>query len=160
MNNKALLFLIGVLLLSGVFVLAKNQNKTAPAVQNQEDTLEAGDEGVNEEQLEDGIEGVENDGGTVEEGDEAESVKVSVTDAGFEPQTVNVKVGSKVVWTNNTQATADVSSAQHPTHLVYPPLNLGNFEPEEKVRLVFEEAGTYKYHDHLNPSMFGTVVVE
>ena len=83
-----------------------------------------------------------------------------MTDAGFEPQTVTVKAGAKVVWTNDTSATANVSSASHPTHLIYPPLNLANFEPGDSVSLVFEEAGTYKYHDHLNPTKFGTAVVE
>ena len=160
MNNKVLLFLVAVLLLGGVFVLSKNQNKTAPVTQDQQADLEKGDEGDSEEALEDGTEEerMEED---VEEGEDAEEdVEVMASETGFEPQTVTIKAGTKVVWTNTTGATADVSSAQHPTHLVYPPLNLGNFEPGATVELVFEEPGEYKYHDHLNPTKFGTVVVE
>lgn len=87
-------------------------------------------------------------------------VSVTETESGFEPQTVTVKVGTKVVWTNKSGATGNVSSAKHPTHLEYPPLNLTNYEVGETLSLVFDTAGTYKYHDHLNPSRFGTVVVE
>lgn len=157
MNNKIVLFLVAVLLLGGLFAMSKNQNK-APA--NQEEALkESGDEGVNEEKMEDGAEeAVEED---VQEADEMEEeVSVSVTNSGFDSKSVKVGVGEKVVWLNETQATANVSSAPHPTHEDYPPLNLGNFEPGESVELVFNEVGTYKYHDHLNPSRFGTVVVE
>ena len=156
MNNKIILFIVGVLLLGGVFVLSKNQNKMAPITQDQqaaiEEEAEGTEEAMEEETDEEALEG--------DEDKAAEDIEVTVTDTGFEPQTITVKAGTKVVWENHTQVTADVSSAQHPTHLVYPPLNLGNFEPDKTVELVFSEPGTYKYHDHLNPSMFGTVVVE
>lgn len=85
---------------------------------------------------------------------------VTLTAKGFEPQKVTVKVGTKVVWMNKSGEMANVSSAVHPTHLVYPPLNLENFDDGTSVSLVFDKSGTYKYHDHLNPSRFGTVVVE
>lgn len=154
MNNKTLLFVvIGVLLLGGVFVLSKNQSSVSRTTQGQPTVGVANDEKVEKEDGEKKEEMVEKE-------DKDEETTVSVTDAGFEPQTVTVKAGAKVVWTNNTKATTNVSSANHPTHLVYPPLNLGNFEPGDSVSLVFADPGTYKYHDHLDPSKFGTVVVE
>lgn len=85
---------------------------------------------------------------------------VTVTSLGFEPKIVTVKAGTKVVWINNSAATANVSSAVHPTHLVYPPLNLGSFENGKTVSLIFDKPGTYKYHNHLNPSQTGQVVIE
>ena len=159
MNSKLLLFVVAVLLLGGVFIMSKNQNKLAPVTKTQsgeevaddESTEKAEEEAMEEETGEEVME---------EDGEDADAARVSVTEAGFEPQTVTVKAGTKVVWKNDTQATANVSSASNPTHLVYPPLNLGNFEPGEKVKLVFEETGEYKYHDHLSPTKFGTVVVE
>lgn len=89
-----------------------------------------------------------------------EEVTVTLTTSGFEPNTITVKAGTKVVWTNKSGAVATVNSALHPTHLLYPPLNLGEFADGEKVSLVFDKAGTYKYHNHLNPGQTGTVVVE
>lgn len=84
---------------------------------------------------------------------------VTLTSSGFTPQSITVKVGTKVTWTNNSGTTATVDSAAHPTHLVYPLLNLGNFVSGETLSLVFDQPGTYKYHNHLDASQTGVVVV-
>lgn len=85
---------------------------------------------------------------------------IAIMTDGFDPVTVTVKVGTKVVWTNKTGAVATVNSDLHPTHLLNPFLNLGRVENTASVSVIFDKAGTYKYHDHLNPSRTGTVVVE
>lgn len=87
-------------------------------------------------------------------------VTVNYTATGFDPQEVKVKVGTKVTWVNKSGHAGNVSSAVHPTHQVYPKLNLGNFDDGESLELVFDEKGTFKYHNHLNPTQFGSVVVE
>jgi len=84
---------------------------------------------------------------------------VILSSSGFKPQNITIKSGTKVLWTNKSGGVATVNSAIHPTHLVYPPLNLGQFEEGKIVELVFDKPGTYNYHDHLNPSRIGTVVV-
>ncbi|MDP3733537.1 MAG: cupredoxin domain-containing protein [Candidatus Daviesbacteria bacterium] len=91
-----------------------------------------------------------------------EAVKniVTITTSGFIPQSITVKAGETVTWINQDSANHAVNSVVHPTHLVYTPLNLGNLKPGEEKPLSFPEAGTYKYHDHLNPSSTGSVVVE
>lgn len=85
---------------------------------------------------------------------------VSITADGFSPKNVNIKAGGTVTWTNSDSAVHTVDSAVHPTHQVYPLLNLGNIQPNDKKSLTFPKAGTYKYHDHLNPSLTGQVTVE
>lgn len=90
----------------------------------------------------------------------AEQTTVTLMQSGFEPATITVKAGTKVVWGNKSGVAATVDSAGHPTHLTYPPLNLGEFSDGSQVSLVFDKAGTYKYHNHLNPSQTGTVIVE
>lgn len=85
---------------------------------------------------------------------------VNLTKAGFEPGTITVKVGTKVTWVNKSGETATVTSAVHPTHLLYPFLNLGTFNDGESLSVTFDKAGTYKYHNHLNPGQTGEVVVE
>lgn len=85
---------------------------------------------------------------------------VAVTSSGFVPQAITIKAGTKVTWTNQAGAVATVDSAQHPTHLVYPPLNLGQFPDGSSVSLVFDKPGIYKYHNHLSPTQFGSVTVE
>ncbi|MBI4039103.1 cupredoxin domain-containing protein [Candidatus Daviesbacteria bacterium] len=84
---------------------------------------------------------------------------VTVTSVGFSPKDITISAGDSVAWMNNDTVDHTVNSAVHPTHLVYPPLNLGEIKPGEKKSLTFPKAGTYKYHDHLNPSLFGSVTV-
>ncbi|KKU01651.1 MAG: Blue (Type 1) copper domain protein [Candidatus Amesbacteria bacterium GW2011_GWA1_46_35] len=91
---------------------------------------------------------------------ESSTPAVVLTASGFAPQSVTVAVGTKVTWTNNSGATATVNSVNHPTHLAYSPLNLGSFGGGETLSLVFDRPGTYKYHNHLNASQTGVVVVD
>lgn len=94
------------------------------------------------------------------EDEDMEEEVVTVGSTGFSPKEISIKVGEEVSWMNEDRAVHTVNSAVHPTHQVYPPLNLGNIQTGGKVSLSFPEAGTYKYHDHLNPSFTGSVIVE
>lgn len=87
-------------------------------------------------------------------------VQVTVGQNGFLPKSLKVKAGTTVVWVNQSDMAVAIYSAVHPTHLVYQPLNLGEVASGSSVELVFDKQGTYKYHDHLNPSQTGEVVVE
>ena len=89
-----------------------------------------------------------------------EESMVKITSTGFSPKDITVKVGKMVTWENTDSANHTVNSAPHPTHTLYPFLNIGVIGPEEKKSVSFEKAGTYKYHDHLNPSLIGTVTVQ
>ena len=96
----------------------------------------------------------------IDNGMEQEEANVTLTETGYSPQTVTVITGTRVIWTNQSGSVASVYSAVHPTHKVYPPLNLGEFNDGETLSLIFDTPGSYKYHNHLNPSQTGTVVVE
>ncbi len=85
---------------------------------------------------------------------------VKITANGFSPNSLTVKAGEIVTWQNDDSANHTVNSAPHPTHTAYPPLNLGVIKPGDKKSLTFDKAGTYKYHDHLNPSLTGSVTVQ
>lgn len=85
---------------------------------------------------------------------------VTVTTTGFTPATLSIKAGSRVVWQNKSGQVVTVNSANHPTHQVYRPLNLGEFNDGSSVQLVFDKAGTYTYHNHLNDSQTGQIVVQ
>lgn len=95
----------------------------------------------------------------VEESSKSKSV-VQITSSGFTPQNITVKAGESVTWVNEDTESHQVNSAVHPTHQVYPRLNLGVIKPAETKELSFPDAGSYKYHDHLNPSLTGSVTVE
>lgn len=85
---------------------------------------------------------------------------VTITQDGFEPKTITIPQGSRITWTNTSNAVSSVYSASHPTHLIFPPLNLGEIAPNNTVSLGILTKGTYKYHNHLNPTQTGTIIVE
>lgn len=87
--------------------------------------------------------------------------KVTYTSAGFAPKSITVRKGETVVFENKTGKAASVASDEHPTHLLYSEFDQyktdqrGNTE----FRFTFTKVGSWDYHDHLNASMGGTVVV-
>ena len=85
---------------------------------------------------------------------------VKITSSGFNPKEVTLRKGGSVSWVNEDVEEHTVDSAVHPTHQVYPKLNLGVIKPGDKKSLTFPDKGSYKYHDHLNPTLFGSVTVE
>lgn len=90
----------------------------------------------------------------------AEKNMVKITADGFVPQSVTIKTGESVIWTNSDTENHTVNSVPHPVHTAYPPLNLDAIKPDDSKSLAFPTAGTYKYHDHLNPSLTGSVTVQ
>ncbi len=85
---------------------------------------------------------------------------VTISSTGFSPKSITIKAGESVTWTNSDSANHTVNSSPHPAHTDYPLLNLGVIKNGESKSLSFPKAGTFKYHDHLNPSLFGSVTVE
>jgi len=85
---------------------------------------------------------------------------ITLTDTGFVPKDIVIKAGTKVVWENRSGIPATVSSDNHPTHLLYPFLNLGEFADGSSLQVVFDKAGNYSYHNHINPNQKGSVTVE
>lgn len=86
--------------------------------------------------------------------------KVTLTAAGFSPILLKIKAGETVVWENTGGGLATINSDAHPAHTKYPPLNLGQFSIGQTLSLLFDQPGTYGYHNHLNPSQSGTIIVE
>lgn len=86
---------------------------------------------------------------------------VSYSGSAFAPASVEVKVGDTVTFVNNGTAGMWVASAPHPTHTDYPEFDAKKeYTPGESYQFTFTKAGTWKYHNHKNPSAFGTVVVK
>lgn len=92
----------------------------------------------------------------------SQTAEVYITSQGFEPATVKIKKGQSVQWTNRDEAPHQIASDPHPTDDSLPglnddiPLNANN-----SFSYIFEESGTYAYHDELNPLKFnGTIIVE
>lgn len=137
---------------------------TDVSVTEEEEEIEAEDEGVMEEEAEDEDEAEDADveEGTDDDDDETtETATISMTAEGFVPSTVTVETGTTVTFVNNDSAPHWPASAFHPTHLELPGFDsLEGVAAGASYSFTFTEVGTWKFHDHLNPSLFGSVTVE
>jgi len=95
--------------------------------------------------------------------------QVKITAEGFLPRELEIKKGDTVVWTNTASKPSWPASAMHPTHDVYPEKGgciasafdaCKGLAEGESFKFQFNQIGTWKYHDHLNTSVFGAVKVE
>jgi len=90
----------------------------------------------------------------------ATSTIVLITSSGFSPKSVTVKRGSIVTFKNIDGEAHWPASDAHPSHTVYP-----EFDPKDDVlpgeswSFVFDKVGEWRFHDHENPLLRGTVTV-
>ncbi len=85
---------------------------------------------------------------------------VTLTATGFAPSPLTIQAGETVAWVNGSGRLATVDSAPHPAHTDYPLLNLGEFADGETLTLTFPDPGTYYYHNHLDATQFGSIIVQ
>ena len=87
--------------------------------------------------------------------------EVTYQTGGFSPAELTIKVGTKVTFRNDSQQQLWVASAPHPAHTDHPDFDAERgYGPGESYSFTFTEAGSWEYHNHLNPSHTGTIVVE
>jgi plastocyanin len=102
-------------------------------------------------------------------------VIIKITTDGFEPKEVEISKGTKVTWVNEQSNPSWPASAVHPTHEVYPGSSIKKCGTPEQDKIfdacrglnqgeswsfIFNEVGEWYYHDHLNPSLKGKIVVK
>lgn len=105
----------------------------------------------------------------------AQSNIVSYTGSGYSPATLRVTAGTTVTFRNNGSGEMWPASAVHPTHKVYPGSGIEKCGTSEESKIFdacrgiapgsawsfkFDQVGSWNYHNHLNPSFRGTIVVE
>lgn len=95
--------------------------------------------------------------------------QIIYSDVGYSPQTLTIKKGETVIFSNQSSQATWPASAMHPTHRDYPTTGgcLGStfdacrgLQPNETWTFTFDFSGDWKYHDHLHPSNYGTIIVE
>lgn len=85
---------------------------------------------------------------------------ITLSKNGFEPKSITIKTGEVIIWTNKSGRQASVNSADHPTHKLFPVLNLGTFGDKESVQARIYRPGELKYHNHFDPTQTGTITVK
>ncbi len=86
---------------------------------------------------------------------------VIYTDDGFSPSPLTIKVGETVMFKNQGSRGMWVASDPHPTHTDDRDFDAHRgFGPDEVYSYTFTEAGTWGYHNHLNPGLRGKIIVQ
>lgn len=89
-------------------------------------------------------------------------VSIEVTAGGtFSPATAVIKAGEAVTWTNHSATPVWIASNPHPTHTDYPGFDSKSAIPAGGTySFTFTKIGSWGYHNHLNPTVMGTVIVQ
>ena len=105
----------------------------------------------------------------------ASKIIVTYSDSGYNLPSVTINKGDVIIFKNNSSKMMWTASAVHPTHKAYPRSDITKcgtaaqssifdackgYGPGQSWEFKFNEAGTWKYHNHLQPSHTGTVVVD
>lgn len=115
-------------------------------------------------------ENIEKTNGTTTEDVEGENI-VIYTDAGFDPKEIVIVAGKTVTFVNRSTRPFSVASNVHPTHTLYPESSdsdclgstfdaCGGVPSGSTWSFTFTKVGTWGFHDHLNPTRTGSVVVK
>lgn len=93
------------------------------------------------------------------ETNEQQVVAITFTNDGFSPGTLTVKKGTVVTVKNNSSMSVQFSSDDHPTHTINQGMNLPVLAAGASATFTADETGTFGYHDHIDASKTGTLVV-
>lgn len=97
---------------------------------------------------------------------------VTYSAAGFAPASVTIKKGETVTFVDEGTGKMWVASAMHPDHKAYSGTSLSAHCPDTdgtafdqcatggSYTFAFDKAGTWKYHNHVSSTHFGTIIVE
>lgn len=98
----------------------------------------------------------EDDGGTASggSGGTGPGTEVSMKDIKFNPETVTIKPGGKITWTNDDSVGHDVTADQFKSG------DPGGIPSGSTYSHIFKKAGNYDYVCSVHPGMEGTVQVE
>ena len=91
----------------------------------------------------------------------SQSATVNITEDGFSPAGLVIKKGTAVVWKNSDTEVHRVAANPFKTHIDLPGLDSKtNIAPNGTYVYVFNDTGTFHYHDELHASSNGSITVQ
>ncbi len=168
-----------VLVIGGWFLLSKNTQ--APVTQNNQQTNQAPPE--NTGTLPTSISPTSTNPSTQNTADASIKVEVATSktydvtykESGYSPSTLTIKAGDTVTFKNQGPGGMWTASGMHPSHTVYSGTTLQQHCPDsannsfdecqsvgtgQSWSFTFTKTGTWGYHNHVNASQFGKIIVE
>jgi plastocyanin len=85
---------------------------------------------------------------------------IAITANGFQPESIIVEKGTRVIWTNSDEKIHQVAANPHPTSEDLPSLVSEILNNDQVYEYTFDESGTFGYHDKLNPTINGVIEVK
>lgn len=140
--------LVAIALVIGSVVVLRNDKAEAPTNQNQPATSQTSN-------------GTANSTDSSNTTTQQREAKATIVYDGtlFSPSQVTIKKGDSVEIKNNSQKTIEVYSTPHPVHTDNPELNVGQIKAGETKVVTLSKIGSWGYHNHLDTSQAGTIVV-
>jgi len=90
-----------------------------------------------------------------------EIIEVVFVDSGFVPDIVEINVGDTVRFVNNSSTNMWIASDEHPTHMLLPTLDqLEEVGANGVYEYTFTKIGTWTYHNDVDTSLTGVVIVK
>jgi plastocyanin len=101
--------------------------------------------------------------------------EILMSSSGFTPATLTTQIGETITFKAFDDSNRWPASDIHPSHINYPGSNInkcftieqndifdscGGLLKGSTFKFTFTEPGTWKYHDHLQPSKKGMIIVE
>ena len=93
-------------------------------------------------------------------GTDSAASTITYTNDGFSPSTITVSAGTTITIKNDSSKSLQFASNDHPTHTKNPELNGSTIDAGQSQTITVTQTGTNGYHNHLNPSDTGTIVVQ
>ena len=86
---------------------------------------------------------------------------IEMRDDAYEPANITIPAGTSVTFKNTGSANRWPASNIHPTHQIFPEFDSARpIVPQESWTFRFEKPGIWRWHDHLEPTLTGTITVE
>lgn len=90
----------------------------------------------------------------------SDSVTITYTGSGFSPSSVTLKAGGKLTVTNSSSNEMSFNSDPHPSHTANSELNIGTIAAGGSKSVTLNNVGSWGYHNHLDASQTGTIIVK
>ena len=146
MKNAAIVVAILVVLGGGAVLISKNSNNKTP--NNHQSSSNQTNSNT------------QSNTSTSSNADQNSKATITYSDNGFSPQTLTVQAGTAVTIKNTSSGPFQFDSDPHPAHTDDPELNIGTVESGQSMTFTPTVKGSHGYHNHLNPSDTGILIVE
>ena len=97
----------------------------------------------------------------VPDGNDVAVFEIAYDGKAFSPSQLTIKNGDVVIFMNNSDKSFWPASGPHPVHTNYPEFDAKKaIAPGQKFQFKFTKTGEWPFHDHLNSSVFGKIIVQ